>query len=403
MKKHLLSTSAIALGVAMASPAAAQEWDLEWGGFSNTHIGASDVDLPSGDDRDFDGVNVYTNAEIIFSPNVTLDNGLTFGITVEYEALNGGGGQDGIDESFAYMESDTLGRIEAGSHNSAGYLLMGSVYTPGVDKIALNSPSISAFIPFAGAQGSFFRQAGISSLTEVAGNNDVQRLTYFTPSFNGLTVGVSYAPDNSTNAGNNAPVNFNSAGRVTDIFDIGVRYQQSFGGVDVGFAARWGTGDRSAGDGTVTLASPDDITFDQAGNITDVDFTVSDAEAGDPTTWAIGGTIGFNAFTFGATYSENDNDNAGGVGDSEGYSLGVSYDLAGPWSIGAETYQGEIKNGAGLPDSDYEAYKIAGTRELGTGVSWTVYYAYVETNDGSDADNPSIDGNVIATSINLSF
>ena len=48
MKKQLLSTSAIALGVAMASPAAAQQWDMEWGGFANTHVGISDIDVDNG-------------------------------------------------------------------------------------------------------------------------------------------------------------------------------------------------------------------------------------------------------------------------------------------------------------------------------------------------------------------
>ena len=385
MKKQLLSTSAIALGVAMASPAAAQQWDLEWGGFVNTHVGASDVDLPSDDTADRDGVNILTNSEIIFRPSVTLDNGLTFGVNVQMEALNGGGGQDGIDESYAYMESDTLGRIEAGSHNSAGYLL--SKGAPSVGSMAINSPSISAFVPFLSAQG--FRQAGISSYTEVAGNNDVevagnndvQRLTYFTPSFNGLVVGVSYAPSSAGNASNNAPVISNSPAQVTDIFDIGAAYDQSFGAVDLGLSARWGTGNSN------------------------------DAVIDDPTTWSVGANLGVSGFTFGGSYGENDNGVASGEDYNEGFSLGVSYDVAGPWTVGLETYQGELKNAGGAPDSDYETYKLAGSRSLGSGVSWDVYYAYVETNDGAAdgaedgvaVDNPKVEGNVIATAINLSF
>ena len=391
MKKQLLSTSAIALGVAMASPAAAQQWDLEWGGFVNTHVGASDVDLPSDYKADYtadlDGVNILTNSEIIFRPSVTLDNGLTFGVNVQMEALNGGDGQNEIDESYAYMESDTLGRIEAGSHNSAGYLL--SKGAPSVGSMAINSPSISAFVPFLSAQG--FRQAGISSYTEVAGNNDVevagnndvQRLTYFTPSFNGLVVGVSYAPSSAGNASNNAPVNFNKSAQVTDIsditdiFDIGAAYDQSFGAVDLGLSARWGTGNS---------------------NVAGID---------DPTTWSVGANLGVSGFTFGGSYGENDNGVASGAGDNEGFSLGVSYDVAGPWTVGLETYQGELKNADGAPDSDYETYKLAGSRSLGSGVSWDVYYAYVETNNGADdgvaVGNPKVEGNVIATAINLSF
>ncbi|MCY4306590.1 MAG: porin, partial [Aestuariivita sp.] len=38
MKKQILRTSAIALGVAAALPATAQEWNLGWGGFMNQHV-----------------------------------------------------------------------------------------------------------------------------------------------------------------------------------------------------------------------------------------------------------------------------------------------------------------------------------------------------------------------------
>jgi predicted porin len=371
LKKHLLSTSAIALGVAMAAPASAQEWNMNWGGFANTHVGITDVSGTGVTGADFDGVDVYTNSEIIFSPSVTLDNGMTFGFSVQMEAMNNGGGAVGIDESYVTIESDTLGKVVLGSENSAGYLLMGSVYTPGVSSMAINSRSLSAFIPVTGSGG--FRQAALSSLTEVAGNNDVQRITYFTPSFNGLTLGASYAATSAGNTTNNFGVNRNAVGPVFDIFDIGAKYSQSFNGVDVGLAARWGTGDTN---------------------------TVGRS---DPTTWGVGGTIGVSGFTFGATYAENDNGFAGGAGDQEGWSVGASYDIAGPWTVGLSTYQGETSNGGGAPSSDYEAYLLGASRSLGAGVSWDVYYAYMETNNGAVAGNPGIDGNLLATAINLSF
>ena len=121
MKKHLLCTSAIALGVA-AAPAAAQEWNLDWGGYYNTHVGFADVSgagviAPT---QDFDGMGIVGDGEIIFTPSVTLDNGLTFGLNVQMEAQNGGGGVDGIDESYITISSDSFGRIELGGENSAG-------------------------------------------------------------------------------------------------------------------------------------------------------------------------------------------------------------------------------------------------------------------------------------------
>ncbi|KRS12214.1 hypothetical protein XM53_12410 [Roseovarius atlanticus] len=364
MKKQLLCTSAIALGVA-AAPASAQDWNLDWGGFFQQHIAYADVGGNGVGAADFDGIQMFTNAEIIFTPNITLDNGMTFGINVQMEALNGGGGTDGIDESYMFIESDTFGRIEAGYENSVGYKMM--VAAPQVGSMAINSPSASAFIPFTPAfAGGNFRQAGLSSYTEVAGNNDVARISYYTPSFSGFTAGISYAPSGAAagNAANIAPVNRNAG--IVDIFDIGVNYTQSFGTTDLTLAARWGTGDNQG-------------------------------VGGDPETWGLGFQVGFSGFTFGAAYAENDN--PGGL-DEEGYSVGVAYDAAGPWTFGLEAYIGEINDGAGF-DDHYEYYKLAANRDLGPGVSWTTYLIYGETRNDSIATD--IDGTAIGTAINLSF
>lgn len=364
MKKQLLCTSAIALGVA-AAPASAQDWNLDWGGFFQQHVAFTDVGgngfAPA---VDFDGVQMFTNAEIIFTPNITLDNGLTFGVNVQLEALNTGGAR--VDESYMSISSDTFGRIDAGFENSAGYKMM--VGAPQVGSMAINSPSASAFIPFAPANVLSGRQAAFSSYTEVAGNNDVARITYYTPSFSGFTAGISYAPSTAGNAGNVAPVNRGVAGGVTDIFDIGVNYSQSFGTTDITLAARWGTGDAQA------------------------------AGVSDPETWGVGFQVGFSGFTFGASYAENDNP---GFFDEEGYSVGVAYDAAGPWTFGLEAYIGEAEDGSNVTDDDYEFYKLAANRDLGPGVSWTSYILVGETTNGSLGTK--VDGTAIGTAINLSF
>ncbi|MDO5758206.1 MAG: porin, partial [Rhodobacterales bacterium] len=329
MKKHLLSTSAIALGVAMAAPVAAQEWDVSFGGFMSQHIAFTDnsvsTSLPGVDN---DGFKIHSSSEVHFTPSITLDNGLTFGVNIELEGENSPGSQ--IDESYMTISSDTLGRIVIGSENSAGYTLMTSA--PVVTSMAINSPSISSFIPFSAAYPGGFRQAGISSFTEVAGNNDAQRLTYYTPSFNGLTLGVSWAPD--TSATNSYGLDRNSG--VTDIFDIGVNYSQTFGTTSVTLSARYGVGNMSniaAGDpgviGTVEIAP---------GVFEDVYGPGTPAVVGsDPETWGVGAQVGFGAFAVGGSYAENDNGFAGGVGDSRGWNLGMTYDIAGPWALEAVT------------------------------------------------------------------
>ncbi|GAW33167.1 hypothetical protein RA2_00203 [Roseovarius sp. A-2] len=394
MKKQLLSTSAIALGVAMAAPASAQEWDMDWGGFHNAHVGYVEVDTTGvAVGTDFDGVDVFQNAEIIFTPSVTLDNGMTFGINVQMESTNNGGGAVGIDETYLSVSSDTLGRIDLGNENSAGYKL--SLAAPQVSGgIGINSPSLSGFVPISIGSGGnspwLFRDSGISSYAEVLANNDVPRITYYTPSFNGLTVGVSYAatvnavaPAATVGGGNNAGNNFgvNRNVGVTDVFDIGANYSQTFNGFDIGLSARYGTADSNV------------------------------VGTGDPEVWAVGAQFGYAGFTFGGSYAENNN---GGLRafNSEGWSLGATYDIAGPWSVGFDTYQGEYNGVNGTNDkSDYEAYQLVASRSLGSGVTWAVYGMYVDsdTNNaggsfgGGLAAASEVEGTLIGTSVNLSF
>ncbi len=404
MKKHLLSTSAIALGVAMAAPAAAQEWDVSFGGFMSQHIAYADVSGSANTGQDLDGVDIHSSTEIIFTPSITLDNGLTFGVNVQLEGENQGtnlghgtnrGSNTYIDESYMTISSDTMGRIVVGSENSAGYTLMTSA--PVVTSMAINSPSISTFVPFSNAYPGGFRQAGLSSFTEVAGNNDVQRLTYYTPSFNGLTLGVSYAPTGSVNVGNSFGVDKND-NVLSDIFDIGVNYSQTFGTTSVTLAARYGVGSQPNTLTTVTGAGLDGLD----GTADDVTATVVNT-ASDPETWGIGAQVGFGAFTVGGSYAENDNGAAGGVGDNSGWNLGMTYDIAGPWSVELVTYQGEQKV-AGGTKADYEAYRIGASRDLGPGVDWDIYVVQVDSDNGLvGAARRTSNGTVIGTGINLSF
>ena len=370
MKKQLLCTSAIALGVAAAAPASAAEWNLDWGGFVNTHLAIGDLSglATTGLDLDGEGFDIHQTGEIIFTPSITLDNGMTFGFQVQMEALNAAGGADGIDEAYITISSDTFGQLDIGAENSAGYKSM--VGAPTVTSMWINSPSISTFIPLSAVLPFAFRQAAISSYTEVAGNNDTARITYYTPDFNGLTIGVSYAPDGTLNVGNSFGV---AAPALEDVFDIGVNYSQSFGSTDLSLGARWGTG---------------------SSNVVGIS---------DPETWGIGFNVSFGNITVGGSYAENDNGVAAGVGDQEGWSFGVTFDTAGPWSFEALTYQGEYSGtGAGGANEEYTAYRIGASRSLGSGVDWDIYLVQAEADDKGLAGT-ELEGTVLGTAINLSF
>jgi predicted porin len=337
--------------------------------------------------QDYDGLEIVQDGEIHIVPSITLDNGLTFGANIQMETADGAD----MDEVYITISGDTLGRVEVGSENSAGYKSM--VGAPSVGGVPINSGSVSGFVPFVTSGSTIvnsFVGAGYSSYTEVGGaafgNNDIQRISYYTPSFNGLTLGISYAPDAAGGDGAGALSDKNAV--MSDIFDIGLNYSQSFGTVDVNVGARWGTGDINTG---ATL--------------------LGSAVTSDPETWGIGAQIGFDAFTVGGSYAENDNGVANGLGDEEGYTLGVTYDIAGPWSVGLEYLHGEGSHGAGNGKDEMDLYKLGATRELGTGVSWNVSLLYSEI-DAADAATggqlngvagTDIEATTLATSLNLSF
>jgi hypothetical protein len=133
LKNLLTSTSAIALGVVMVTPASAQEWDMKWGGYFSSHVAYAKVDSNTAAHAgaDFDGIDVYSETEIEFTPSVTLDNGMTFGVNVQMEGTNNGGGATGIDETYLTISGDSFGKIDLGNKNSVGYNMM--VSAPQID------------------------------------------------------------------------------------------------------------------------------------------------------------------------------------------------------------------------------------------------------------------------------
>ena len=402
MKKQLLTTTA---AIAMVGGAAtAQEWDVRVGGYYNTYVGISSISGTADNlggplfGTDFDGVQIQKDAEVHVVPSITLDNGLTFGANIQYETARA----PATDEVYIFISGDSLGTIEIGSENSAGYKM--SIGAPSVGGVPINSGSVSGFVPFvtSGAASSpagvgivnSFVGAGYSSYVEVGGalygNSDIQRISYYTPSFNGFKVGVSYAPGTASGVDGASGIVDRSTSTLSDVFDIGLSYDQTFGSTSVSLSARWGTADIATGATAFGLPV-----------------------TSDPEAWAIGAQVGFGDFTIGGSYAENDNGVTGGTGDEEGWTFGATYDLAGPWRIGFEYLHGEGDHGlagAGTKD-EMDIYKLAASRDLGPGVTWAVSLLYTEV-DAADAalggllggaTGTDLKATTLSTSISLSF
>ena len=408
MKKVLLGTSALALAGAFASPADAVEWEVRVGGFMTQYVAYADNDVDNvpfdtGTDGDldglfsggdFDGVDNKSNTEIIFMPSITLDNGLQFGANVQLEGNTSG---DQIDESYMYIDG-SFGRVLLGSENSAGYLMTYGAPTAGTGAAGVNSSSLTAFVPFSGTGvgADVFRGTLGSSFIETLRNNDVNRITYFTPRFAGFQVGVSYARDALQDS--NTQVDCDTT--VCDFVDIGANYVNSFGDFSVALSGRYGF---------ASVPGP------------------------DPEVWAAGLNLGYGGFTIGGSYAESDKDH--GVQEGEFWDAGVSYET-GPWAFAFAVSRGEnfdddclaldtsaADDGGGPGDPFFGGcmgdmdetlwqYSVGANYTLAQGVTLGAFGAYVDFEGatfggGNRAPGQNVeaevDGWVLGTKVSISF
>lgn len=385
MKKVLLGSTALLLAGGI-TPASAADWDVRVGGYYNAMVAYATTDLPPGDTRDFDGVDVSTNAEVFFLPTITLDNGIQIGANIQLEGENS---SDQIDESYVQIKG-SFGEINIGSENSAGYKM--HYAAPNAAIIAFNSPSTGDYIAWSGGLDSVFRGTLGATFLEVGGNNDAKRITYYTPRFAGFQLGLSYAHD--SNQDNFGPTDIGpgsgTGGTIGHIFDVGANYVQSFGDFDVAASARWGIGQQDFG------------------------VPLPPGFGDTPTVYGFGLNLGYAGFTVGGSWAES-NEHNGGIDDGVAYDVGVSY-ATGPWTASLTWFHGENRNGSifGVPFGDeQDTYGFGVDYKLAKGVRLNLFGAYVDVEsdtivsfdfeNGLVAGSQSTDGWVIGTGIGLSW
>jgi hypothetical protein len=334
--------------------AQAAEWSLDWGGFFNAHLVYSSED---GNDAT-DGFDVLTNAEILFDPSITLDNGLTFGVHVELEAEAGGIGAtlgdpadptdvgnlagERVDESWMYV-SGSFGEVRLGAEDSPfGTMMYGAPsYMAGVTSGTLTG----TYLPSSyGALGNAAQLAG-----------DATRIVYYTPRFSGFQIGASYA--RAASSDDRAWDNRDTL--TSDILSLGANYDGSFGSTTVQVAA----------------------TYEQADAV----------GGGTPRSFSVGTSLGFGAFTVGGGYAHYDAD-AGSNSEADFFNLGVGY-ATGPWGV---ALAGSYSDPDG-DDNEVSQISLNGKYDLGPGVSVRAFVGYAET-EASD-----LEGFAVGTGFNLAF
>ena len=267
----------------------------------------------------------HSNMEVHFKPSVTLDSGLTFAATIEFE-----GDDAGIDESSLSISSESLGTLKLGKHG-APLMMVGA---PSVG-LGINSGDHPNFIPVDHGSGAVYSTAAPTG--GAAGKQ--QRISYQTPAnmLGGLQAGLAYAVGNTDGRNSGYLKKSKGAGEVSDIIDFGVKFAQPFGESNVALSMRYSTAKQEG------------------------------AEQ-NPREFGIGAEFGFGGFTVGGAYADTERESSAGKDlSSNGWNLGISYAME-AWKFGIETYQGEYDNG-----DEHSVSKIAASRTLGPGVSWDFY------------------------------
>ncbi|CAN0484488.1 unnamed protein product, partial [Laminaria digitata] len=201
MKKALIGTSAlIAVGLLTAQGAAAADRiELDMGG--NYRVLGGIVNQDDGTGESVAGARdhgIGTDGKINISGTTTLDNGIEVGVRVELEAQTI---TDQIDEHYVWIENtDVWGRIEMGDRDGADNkmnvlapFVFGSAIV-GVQTIMLASAPGTAGASSFGSTNSAQVPIVVPGLS-----GDSTKITYYTPMFSGVQLGISYTPESSEN------------------------------------------------------------------------------------------------------------------------------------------------------------------------------------------------------------
>ena len=298
MKHILLGTSALVAAGLMVAPAAAQEGiKLGLGGF---YFGAA------GGNFDEDGaapgqrsdLDFKQNLEVHFKGETTLDNGITVGARVELEGQDQQ--SDQLDEVYAYFNGG-FGEVRFGDDDDAYahtcYLVPTASAAFGADSPFLNFSN-------AGTNGTCYGLSG-----------DATKLIYFSPSFGGLQVVGSYAPDGDEASAANSVGTGIKDGGLKNIFSAAATYTTQIDAfsIAVGGGGSWGA------------------------------FEDPDSDRDDAAHYNVYLQGGFAGWTLGAVYNLRENE-GGDDTDGEVYGVGATYGFE-AWTVGLGWTHGEYDDG----------------------------------------------------------
>lgn len=345
MNRYLVTAAVAALlgasGGYSAAAIADETVELELGGYFIGSVLISDDEfsnisnaLIDPDSYRFDGESV-----VRFEGVSVLDGGLRYGfradVTVRDEMGRKAADEDAfdlIDEAFIFVDGE-FGRVEIGQQDGvAGQFSVGSPHALG---------QMSAGDSRDGEMADPLALSPVGTVND--SSEDFAKITYMTPSFGGLKLGVSFTPDTEHTSRAFASVDPEVG---EDIVEFGVIYSRNFEDFSLDMSATWVNADTTPLSGDVPVS-------------------------GELEEWNAGVNVGFRGLTVGGSYRESGSLTMG-LQKYEAYDIGVAYET-GPWKVSAQfaEHEGEL---AGAPyENGYRylisaRYKVAKGLRIGAGI-----------------------------------
>ena len=351
MKKQLLLSTAIVGGaMLLAGPAFAEVTVTVSGGYV-FQVGWGDEDVvETRRDPDFS-----SDAEVhIKADGTSEETGLKYGVKLELFAdqnTDSDGHDSNVDEAVMYLSGE-WGRILLGDEDGAA------------DNMIYHAASIAA--GSGGVDGDTFEYYNTQGNAQVGpkfgDSGDSTKITYFTPRFSGIQVGVSYAPDTKSDG---TDIGLENGTGVEDFVEVGINFVESFNGIDVAIAATGGFGDDA------------------------------DGAHEDTSSWSVGAKIGFSGITIAAGYADegDSGDPTATHTDQTLWNVGVAYGV-GPWSVSAGYLDSE--NGS----EEFQHFALSATYSIAPGLNVQADLSFFESDDGTGTTN---DGTVFLLGTGVSF
>lgn len=464
MKKLLLGTAAIAMGLTVVAGSAQAQVKLDLGGHVKAYTSWLDQDTrPDNpataaneglEERNFD---ILRESELHFSGETTLDNGLTVGVHMETD-IDGTGGDDfDTEEGYAYF-SGAWGRVNFGLEDGATYLLQ--VAAPSADSnydgirqwvspinyaILQNVASttitdnVSLDDLFSGglSAGAFVAAGANGLLVDVNGDDaatfgatgDIyfnsaagvfgsantvnsrldydqavsgysNKLTYMTPVFNGFQAGVSYTPE-IAGSRDFGNNDDDTIGDYGDVFELAARYEGQFDEVGVAFGGGWTHAELEADNANPILYRSTNTGVVAGGDTTG--YQAGDtavASLDDREAWNVGVDFDWKAFGLGGAYMEDDNGISGDNFETETWVVGLDY-TTGPFKLGGSYY--DVTQNIASAEIEMERWTGGLVYTYGPGMTFRGSISWTDHDENVGTGSTSFDATSVLFGTQINF